>query len=50
LKNGEKIALSDFLEKQAAIKQVLDPMIAKKEVYSNKKVKDVYIDVGRLTD
>ncbi|MEO6889612.1 MAG: DUF6585 family protein [Ktedonobacteraceae bacterium] len=50
LKNGEKVALSDVLEKQNAIKQMLDPMIAKKEVYPFKKGKDVYVDVGRLAD
>ncbi|MBA2682540.1 MAG: hypothetical protein H0U76_29620 [Ktedonobacteraceae bacterium] len=50
LKNGEKVALSDVLEKQDAIKQMLDPMIAKKEVYPFKKEKDVYVDVGHLAD
>ncbi|MDQ2713890.1 MAG: hypothetical protein M3Z08_03180 [Chloroflexota bacterium] len=50
LKNGEKLALSDVLEKHNAIKQMLDPRIAKKEVYPFKKVKDVYVDVGHLAD
>lgn len=50
LKHGEKLTLSDVLEKQDAIKQMLDPMIAKKEMYPFKKVKDVYVDVGRLAD
>jgi hypothetical protein len=50
LKNGEKLALSAYLEKQDAIKHVLDPKIQRKEVYPIKKVKDEYIDIGRLAD
>ncbi len=50
LKNGEKLALSDYLEKQDEIKQVLDPKIRRKEVYRIKKGKSEYIDIGHLAD
>jgi hypothetical protein len=50
LKNGEKLALSDYLEKQDEIKQVLDPKIRRKEVYPIKKGKSEDTDIGHLAD
>ena len=50
LKNGEKLALSAYLEKQDEIKQVLDPKIQRKEIYPIKKGKSEYIDIGHLAD